>query len=210
MAQPERTRMFPLSSVLLPRGVLPLHIFEPRYLAMINEAIDGDHSFGVVLIERGSEVGGGEVRFDVGTRAQIVQAEILEGDRMAVVAVGTERLTVTEWREDDPYPIAMTVARESVAGDGDLTKSIAEALRAWRRVAALASELGADVGAADLTLPDDPEEALWALCNVSPLEQIDRQRLLAADDLTERAALLIAGLEDQAVMLEARLADGLA
>jgi Lon protease-like protein len=202
--------MFPLSGVLFPGGLLPLHIFEPRYLVMINEAIDDDRSFGVVLIERGSEVGGGEVRFDIGTRAEIVQAGILEGERMAVVAVGTERLSVETWLEDDPYPVAMTVTRAAVADHRDLSQPLQDATRAWRKVAALASELGADVGSAELALPEDPEAALWALCNVSPLEQIDRQHILEADDPWERAILLNTGLVDQAMILEARLAGGLA
>lgn len=201
--------MFPLSNVLFPGGILPLHIFEPRYLAMINEAIDDDRTFGVVLIERGSEVGGGEARFSVGTRAEIVQAGILEGDRMAVIAVGTERFSVESWLEDDPYPVAMTVDKSTNPTSLDLSSPVEEAVRSWRKVVALASELGADVGSAELSLPDDPDEALWTICSVSPLEQIDRQRLLETDDAWERARLLNTGLEDQAVVLEARLADGL-
>ncbi len=197
--------MFPLSSVLFPRGVMPLHIFEPRYLTMINEAIDDDATFGVVLIERGSEVGGGDARFDVGTTAQIVRAGVLEGARMAIVTVGTERFQVAEWLEDDPYPAAMVMAHPPRPPSIDLTEPLAAALRSWRRVAALASELGADVGAADLKLPDDPIDALWTLCAVSPLEQIDRQRLLEFDEPEARVDQLRAGLDDQAEVLQARL-----
>jgi len=59
--------MFPLGTVLLPRAHLPLHIFEERYRALARDCLAGDRSFGVVLIERGQEVGGGDVRFSVGT-----------------------------------------------------------------------------------------------------------------------------------------------
>ena len=65
--------MFPLGSVLFPHAVLPLHVFEPRYLALVERCLAGDQEFGVVLIERGSEVGGGDVRFSVGTVTRIVQ-----------------------------------------------------------------------------------------------------------------------------------------
>ncbi len=58
--------MFPLGTVLFPYALLPLHVFEPRYRVMIRHVMDSDHEFGVVLIERGSEVGGGDVRFDIG------------------------------------------------------------------------------------------------------------------------------------------------
>ena len=97
-----RMRMFPLSSVLFPLGALPLHIFEPRYLAMVGEAIDDDGTFGVVLIERGSEVGGGDVRFGTGTSAQIVNAGFIDDERMAVMAVGEGRIRIEEWLGDDP------------------------------------------------------------------------------------------------------------
>ena len=57
--------MFPLGTVLVPKAVVPLHVFEPRYQTMLVDVMAGDRKFGVVLIERGSEVGGGDVRTDV-------------------------------------------------------------------------------------------------------------------------------------------------
>ncbi|MEC8953734.1 MAG: LON peptidase substrate-binding domain-containing protein, partial [Actinomycetota bacterium] len=51
--------MFPLGMVLVPSGVLPLRVFEPRYRHMLEDLLPGNREFGVVLIERGSEVGGG-------------------------------------------------------------------------------------------------------------------------------------------------------
>jgi Lon protease-like protein len=98
--------MFPLGTVLFPHAVLPLHVFEPRYRVMMRHCIDGDGEFGVVLIERGSEVGGGDIRFDVGTIARIVQAAELEDGRFAVAAVGLARFQVVQWLPDDPYPNA--------------------------------------------------------------------------------------------------------
>ena len=80
--------MFPLGTVLFPHAVLPLHVFEPRYRVMMRRCIDGDGEFGVVLIERGSEVGGGDARFDVGTIARIVQAAELDDGRFAIATVG--------------------------------------------------------------------------------------------------------------------------
>src|SRR5260370_38243553 len=68
-----RLPMFPLGTVLLPFAHLPLHIFEPRYRALVKDCTPGDGEFGVVLIERGHEVGGGDVRFEGGPVAHIVQ-----------------------------------------------------------------------------------------------------------------------------------------
>ena len=96
--------MFPLGTVLFPHAVLPLHVFEPRYRVMMRRCIDGDGEFGVVLIERGNEVGGGDTRFDIGTVARIVQAAELEDGRFAIAAVGLGRFQVVRWLAEDPYP----------------------------------------------------------------------------------------------------------
>ena len=86
--------MFPLGSVLLPGGVLPLHIFEVRYQQLLNHALETDRRFGVVLITRGSEVGGGEVRTDIGTIAHIDEYQRFDDGRAAVVSHGTGRFEV--------------------------------------------------------------------------------------------------------------------
>ena len=55
--------MFPLGSVLLPGAMLPLHVFEPRYRRLVQDCVaEASHEFGVALIERGFEVGGGDFR----------------------------------------------------------------------------------------------------------------------------------------------------
>ncbi len=101
--------MFPLGTVLLPGGVLPLHVFEPRYRQLVIDCLNddsGDPEFGVTLIERGSEVGGGDQRSAVGVVGRMVQVDALPGGRYAVVAVGTRRFRVNAWLPDDPYPLA--------------------------------------------------------------------------------------------------------
>ncbi|HBU01458.1 MAG TPA: ATP-dependent protease, partial [Acidimicrobiaceae bacterium] len=96
--------MFPLGSVALPGVALPLQVFEPRYRALVMTCLTDDRLFGSVLIDRGSEVGGGDQRGDVGTLIRIIQSEELPDGRWAVVGVGIERLRVVEWLPDDPFP----------------------------------------------------------------------------------------------------------
>ncbi|HEV7759443.1 MAG TPA: LON peptidase substrate-binding domain-containing protein, partial [Acidimicrobiales bacterium] len=100
------TPMFPLGTVLVPGMLLPLHVFEPRYRQMLDDCLAGDRTFGVVLIERGSEVGGGDVRTGVGTLARILQAEQAADGRWALMAVGARRIRIDRWLPDDPYPRA--------------------------------------------------------------------------------------------------------
>jgi Lon protease-like protein len=100
--------MFPLGTVLLPGVVLPLHVFEPRYQQLVRDCLDATThpEFGVVLIDRGSEVGGGDVRSDVGVVARILQVAAMDAGRFAIISVGTRRIKVTQWLPDDPYPRA--------------------------------------------------------------------------------------------------------
>src|SRR3954470_15280070 len=114
--------MFPLGAVLFPGVGIPLHVFEPRYRALMRHCLDTDRRFGVVLIERGSEVGGGDVRFDVGTCARIVEADGLPDAGWALVAIGVERLRVRRWLPDDPYPraeVELLVDEAPPPGAGD-------------------------------------------------------------------------------------------
>src|SRR5438045_6955857 len=98
--------MSPLGTVLFPSLFLPLHVFEPRYREMTRVCLEGNREFGVVLIERGSEVGGDDVRTLVGTVARIVEASELDDGRWMLATVGVRRLRVRAWLEDDPYPRA--------------------------------------------------------------------------------------------------------
>src|SRR3954470_15658223 len=98
--------MFPLGSVLFPAMPLPLRVFEERYLTMLAHVLqDEPPEFGVVLIERGQEVGGGDIRFDVGTVARISDLQVAE-DGVGLVGLGGQRFEVLTWAEDDPFPQA--------------------------------------------------------------------------------------------------------
>jgi Lon protease-like protein len=201
-----RLPMFPLQTVLFPGQALPLHVFEPRYQELTRVCLAGDRRFGVVLIERGSEVGGGDTRFDTGTVAEIAEAEELEGGRFALLAVGVSRARVVRWLPDDPYPAALVeeVADAEPADRG----GIEAARRAVRRALAILAELGL-VGRLPVGLaPADPEAALWRLCALAPVGPLDRQRLLEAATGTERAALLCEVADQAAEILAHRLSGG--
>lgn len=184
--------MFPLGAVLLPGGRLPLHVFEPRYQALTRHCLTRDRRFGVVLIARGAEVGGGDVRTDAGTVAVIDQAVALPGGRYGLMTHGAERLVVEHWMADDPFPrAAVRMLPPDPAEPAPGLLRLAEA--AVRRAYALRSELGAGPAwPADVQLPADGAAAAWALCDLAPLGPMDRHRLLRADGADDRLTLLVA------------------
>ncbi len=203
--------MFPLGNVLFPHMVLPLHVFEPRYRALVDEVLAGDKRFGVPLITRGHEVGGGDQRTDVGTVAQILRAEQLDDGRWLVVGLGTSRFQVTRWLPDDPYPIAEVEPLEDAPSAGDTSDLAAARERLvgpLRRVLAMLSELGEDGVPATLELDDDPEVAGWQTAVIAPLNPLDAQRVLASTDLGERLGMLDELLEGVEQLLGFQLATG--
>jgi Lon protease-like protein len=200
--------MFPLGTVLLPGGVLPLHVFEPRYRQLVIDCLaddSGEPEFGVTLIERGSEVGGGDQRASVGVVARMVQVEPLPDGRYALVTVGTRRIRVNAWLPDDPYPLADVDEWRDLDPDAPgLADRVTAATGRLREVLELAARL-ADVPR-ELTISDDPLVASYHLSGLAPLGPADRYRLLCAASPAERLDLLGECLDDVEAMLRFRLA----
>jgi uncharacterized protein len=199
--------MFPLGSVLLPGAVLPLHVFEPRYCRLVEECVESPtHEFGVVLIERGSEVGGGDVRRGVGTMARMVQVAELPDGRYAVVAVGTRRIRVRAWLPDDPYPVAeVDDWPEEEFDEKDVMGALDALTPRVRRAAALALELGDATREPSADLSDDPLLATYHLIDLAPVGDVDRYDLLCAPGPVARLALLADRLDDVETLLRFRL-----
>jgi Lon protease-like protein len=200
-----RLPMFPLGTVLVPSAPLPLHIFEPRYRQLMADCLEGEAEFGVVLIERGFEVGGHDERFDLGTVARIREAGQLEDGRWVLIAEGTRRVRVAEWLPDDPYPLAMVddLAEQPWRDADQATRQRAETQ--VRRTLAMLAELGQPADPATFALAENPVRAAWQLVAVAPLGPLDKQRLLEVDDHGERLAALAALAEEEATVLAYRL-----
>jgi len=202
--------MFPLGSVLFPHALLPLHVFEARYRALTEACLAGDGEFGVVLIERGSEVGGGDTRFTVGTVAKILEAGRLPDGRYVLAAVGTRRLRVKRWLAEEPYPRADVELLDDGAPDDaaspDIESRRADVERLLRRVLALRTELGDAGPPADVQLDDDVARASFEAAAVAPLGPLDAQRVLELESPSARLDALEGLLSEEARFLELRLA----
>jgi len=197
--------MFPLGTVLVPSAGLPLHVFEPRYRALVRDCLAGDREFGVVLIERGSEVGGDDVRTDAGTVARIVDAMELPDGRWALATVGVRRMRVVRWLPDDPYPVAEVEDWPDPPPSDGFSARLDECLTLLRRALGLATEAGDVAAPATIELADDPVLASYQAIAVAPLGPFDRQRLLGAETPDERVARLSDLLRDAIAVLELRL-----
>jgi uncharacterized protein len=183
--------MFPLATVVFPSTELPLHVFERRYQCLTRDVLLGSKEFGICLISRGSEVGGGDERVAIGTKVSVELAAPLDGDRWILVTRGTERIRVTEWLDDDPYPMAvvepMPVA-DPVVAHGDVMRTLS-AVKALRRMHSEFAD-GRTSPCVDLRLEGTATSAPWMLCAMSPLGLADLQSLLEVPNNAPRLELL--------------------
>jgi Lon protease-like protein len=186
--------MFPLGSVLFPHMPLPLRVFEPRYLAMLADILrDEPSEFGVVLIERGQEVGGGDVRVGIGTVAEVSDLDTA-GEAVVMIAQGRRRFEVLEWGDDDPYPRAEVSSLPELEWAAELTPLKEKAELLVRRVLKRLEEFSEQPWPSDVGLDDEPIAACWQLAAIAPLGPLDQLFLLrsaSAETLLTRLVQLV-------------------
>ncbi|MGF1645431.1 MAG: LON peptidase substrate-binding domain-containing protein [Kineosporiaceae bacterium] len=201
--------LFPLGSVLFPGLVLPLHIFEPRYRALVRDLLaqdPEDRVFGVVAIRSGHEVGHGAARalYDTGCLARVQTVQELPDGRFDITTVGTSRFRLEEvdWpRTDrDRVPTGRPYLRAAIEAlnesDGEASGLLARAVRA--QFARYREALGVSaVKTQDL----DARLLSYVVSSAMLLDLSDRQELLETEDATGRLRLALRLLRREAVML---------
>lgn len=209
MAEPRELPMFPLGTTVLPGTVLPLHIFEPRYVQLLLDVQAADGCFGTVLITRGREAGTDhdQQRANLGSLVRIAQAErIPEGGlRFAVLGLAEERIRVTQWLEDDPYPRAMITPIEEPEAVPTDRPLLGEALALLADVLNVREELGEEVGDPIDRIADDPGTAAFQIAALGGIGALDALGLLAADDIATRLDRTTAALRETLEALRFRL-----
>lgn len=201
----DATPMFPLGTVLFPDQPLPLQVFEPRYLELVRTCLAGRPEFGVVLIERGSEVGGHDTRTDAGTVARVVEATELADGRWLLMTLGTRRVRVRRWLADDPHPWAILEDWPDEPPATAIGERLDRAAAAVRQVLALATEMGRDTPSSTFELPESPIAASYTLSTLAPLGPLDRHRLLCAASVEDRLAQLVDACREVRAVLEHHL-----
>lgn len=193
--------MFPLSTVLFPAMPLSLRIFEERYLKLTGDLIlEENPEFGVVLIERGPEVGGGEKRLEIGTIALVNDIGTLD-QFYGIESVGGQRFRVNAWLPDDPYPMADIDFIPDLIWNDSLMSARNQLETKVRNLLSFASEFGDLQYGPDTEFSDDPMDACWQLAGVLPIGSLDKQDLLGAQSAEE----LITRTKETVVILEEAL-----
>ena len=206
--------MFPLETALLPGEELPLRVFEPRYSALVRDTLDrDDKSFGVVLIERGREVGGGDARCNVGVRARIASFEDHGEGQYRLRCPLTERIRIHEWLTDDPYPRAVVEPwpdEPAPASDAAVTEIEDRIWGLFERIA-LARDARLPqredlLGSSTVNgLPMPAGQRLYDLAARMPMGTADKYTILAAPSAADRLTALAEAVESVTAVVEFQL-----
>jgi uncharacterized protein len=181
---PERTLpLFPLSTVLFPRMVLPLHIFEERYKALLRYCSETEAPFGIVLIREGEEVGGPAEPFPIGTEAHILRVADLEDERKLIIVQGRERFTIRRYLFTEPYLVGAveTLPIETEDTDSRLLSQVEVAFYRYLRMLKYAQGLSVSIS----NLPEDAEGVAWMVAWGLQVDQKVKQALLGVASLQE-------------------------
>ena len=190
-----RVPIFPLAGALLfPRAQLPLHIFEPRYRAMIRDALASDRIIAMIQPRDGNEP---PALFDVGCLGKIVGSEELEDGRLNIVLEGISRFRVAR-EADVTTPYRQVDADRQGFDDDAEPEPLASIQRAEleRESRRYADALGYAVDWEAVGRLDD-ETLVNGIAQIAPLDAGSKQALLEADDISARADLLVQFMQFQ-------------
>jgi Lon protease-like protein len=193
---PQSLPLFPLSGVvLLPRGQLPLNIFEPRYLEMVDYALTGDRLIGMIQRAESEDKIAVPRLTHVGCAGKIISFRETEDNRYLISLAGICRFRLTgEMQTTTPWRAGFC---DFASFAGDLAQPGEEIFPRERLLKALKTYLNSrDMQADWNSVMTAPAEALInALAMMCPFDPAEKQALLEANSVQDRASTLIALLE---------------
>ena len=191
---PAAIPIFPLQdATLFPNASYPFYIFEPRYRAMVADALKGDRIIGMVMLQPGheAEYEGRPPIFPIGCAGLITAYEELPGGEYNIVLRGMAKFRVTGEDSSRPYRLARVVAVPEDMNAQDTVALSKERQRIDTLLMALSDRFGVErppPGVTDAQIVDQLAQHL-------PMDRLDRQRLLEREDPLSRARPIIEVLE---------------
>ena len=189
----ETIPIFPLGTVLFPGALLPLRIFEVRYMDMAKECLKHGTAFGVCLIREGQEVGAPAVPENIGCMATIAECDMEELGILKVVARGGERFRIATSEVSKQGLILAEVEHLEAEADAIEAPGLVDCADFLRK-------LIAGIGAERFAQPFVYDNASWVgfrLAEILPLRNDVRQKLLELTDASLRVAILHRFLKQQ-------------
>ena len=189
----ETVPIFPLQTVLYPGSLLPLRIFEVRYMDMARACLRDGSAFGVCLIKEGQEVGAPALPEKVGCIARIAECDMEELGILKVKAEGTERFRIVSSEVNKAGLIVAEIEKHEPEGPAGEAAGFPECAEFLRKVIA-------GIGPERFAEPLRFEDASWVgfrLAEILPLRSDVKQKLLELTDASLRVAILHRFLKQQ-------------
>ena len=182
--------LFPLNVVLMPGTSLPLHIFEERYKQMVNECLDSETEFGMVLADEDGTRG-------VGCTARIVElVQRFEDGRMVILVEGSRRFKLNNIMTGKPYYVGDVDYLED-GPDDDVSSLAEECVALLERVVEAATE-----GSVDIEIEPPYRNLSFAIAGRIEFDLEARQEILELSTEKERLAKVKELLAEAADRLE--------
>ncbi|MDF0752252.1 LON peptidase substrate-binding domain-containing protein [Marinobacter sp. 71-i] len=183
--------LFPLNSVVLPGGRIPLQLFEPRYIDMLTRCLKEDRGFVVVLLREGLETVKSAAFYDIGTYVRIIDFQQMDNGLLGITVEGQDKVTVVRsWQQSDGLNVGdveCLLAEEELPVPERFAE-LPSVLKALFRHPVI-RELGMDVDY------DDARDVGWRLTELLPLDKQEKQRLVELQAPLERLERLLGLLE---------------
>jgi len=184
--------LFPLNTVLFPGGILPLKIFEARYLDLVSECLRTNKEFGICLISSGDEVAGSAKCYEIGTMAKIIDWDKRDDGLLEIVVEGGQRFRLLDKRE-----------RANHLAEGDVLliedDDCEEIPVQYQLLSDLLRQIAQKFELSYQSEHELYENASWVgyrLSEVLPLESDERQALLEIDNVMIRLQHIQDAIED--------------
>lgn len=174
--------LFPLNTVLFPDGVLPLRIFEPRYLDMVSNCLRNDTGIGVILIKEGAETGKAADCYETGTLSSISYWHKRADGILGVTLKGEQRFKVLSTNVQKNQLVMAEIELLPVIKSTELPTG-------YEHLVLLLQKIISQLEPPFTTMATNYECAEWVgarLVELLPLQLKDKQELLAMDDCLER------------------------
>ncbi|MEY3387516.1 MAG: hypothetical protein RI944_289 [Actinomycetota bacterium] len=195
--------IFPLNTVLMPGQVMPLHIFENRYRALMSDLLalpEVERRFGIVNIKKGSEVKDDPpVLSEVGTTAVLRKSTTNEDGTFEIIVIGGQRFNLLSVSKDKaPYLVADIKVRKETEPEFDT----ATLTLAKEKCDEFMMMFDADNDNASQKLPDTPTSLSFLLASLLPINNLEKQTLLELDNPNERLKKVLKIINRETILMQ--------
>ena len=195
--------IFPLSTVLFPGGVLPLRIFEARYMDMVRDCMQRDAPFGVCLITKGGEVGDAAEHEPIGCLAHIRGWDMEQLGLLQLRTIGGTRFRIVDRRVGRNGLIRASADGLPEDERVDVPDDMADCAALLRKIVDELREREPDADKRMIAEPCDFESAAWVanrLCEFLPIPNPAKHKLMVLDEPLARLGLVQRWLQQHQVL----------